>query len=372
MTVFAADDLPRLDRPQDLKTQVEQVLREAILKRQFPGDRLPTEVELAEQLGVSRETVRRAAETLQREGLLIKYRRRGTFTRVPTHLEHPLAPPSTLIGYLQADYVVAEGEEAATRSVSGLMLQGTLDEVGHSGFEAVVRRAPHIQLGKVFQRLTEQVRLRGAIFASFGEEKILRRAAGLGIPLVLLDHDLHLPQINSVREDSFGGARLAVRHLADWGHRRIAFANWHRTELNPWRLMGYRQGLRDACRTRRRSWELEAELTESGARQIVASLLALHPMPTALLCFNNTLARLVIDELRRQGQRVPEDISVMGGGGEEMPGLTCHQADWYQIGRLAAQILLRAIADPDHAPEHLLVPHTLRQGATTAKPMAET
>ena len=75
--------VPRIDRPLSLVAQVEQILRQAIAEGRFPGDRLPTEVELAEQLGVSRETVRRAAETLQREGLLVKIRRKGTFTHFP-------------------------------------------------------------------------------------------------------------------------------------------------------------------------------------------------------------------------------------------------------------------------------------------------
>src|SRR5207247_7762867 len=110
-----------------------------------------------------------------------------------------------------------------------------------------------------FQRLTQSVKLRGLIFASYGEEKLIRHVASLGLPTVLLDHDLPLPKISTVRDDSLEGARLAVRHLAELGHRCIAFANWHRTDLNPWKLMGYRQGLRDAKLPRRRAWEFSPE-----------------------------------------------------------------------------------------------------------------
>jgi DNA-binding LacI/PurR family transcriptional regulator len=49
--------------------------------------------------------------------------------------------------------------------------------------------------------------------------------------------------------------------------------------------------------------------------------------------------------------------------------ITCHQADWYQVGRTAVQVLLRAVTNPTgHTPEHLLLPHALRVGATTAPP----
>ncbi|MGE3809275.1 MAG: GntR family transcriptional regulator, partial [Gemmataceae bacterium] len=360
--------LDRLDRPPSLVAQVEQRLREAIKDGVFAGDKLPTEVELAEQLGVSRETVRRAAEALQREGLLIKFRRRGTFTKLPAGMPARLQPAeSTLIGYLQADYHAGGGEEAVTRRTSALMLQGAMEEAGRTGFDLVVRRAPHTKVGQAFQNLSARCRLRGVIFASYGEEKLLRRVTGLGLPTVLLDHDLHLPQISSIRDDSFEGARQAIHYLADLGHRRIAFANWHRTDLNPWRLMGYRQGLRDKKLTRRRTWELQAELTEAGARHLVDELMTLSPKPSAVFCFNNTQARLVIEVLQRRGLQVPDDISVMGGGGELVPGLSCHECDWYDIGKQAVAILIRSIEEPGHKPEHHLVVPILEPGKTTAK-----
>jgi LacI family transcriptional regulator len=351
-----------------LVAQVEQLLRQALAEERWAGGRLPTEIELAEQLGVSRETVRLAAETLQREGLLVKIRRKGTFTR--STRETLQLPPveSTLVGYLQADYPAAEGqEEAVTRAISGLMLQGALEEAGRAGLQLVVQHAPPMQLRSAFQHLHQHTRLRGVIFASCGEEKLLRGAAGLGLPTVLLDHELHLPPISSLRDDSFEGARLAVQYLAGLGHRRIAFAQWRRTDLNPWRLAGYRQGLRDAGLTRRRQWEIPVELTESGAAQVVEQWLRLTPRPTALYCFNNTLARFVHAELLRQGVDVPGDVSVMGGGGEEVPDLTCHQSDWHHMGQTAVRMLLRALADPErYVPEHHLSPHTLRVGLTTA------
>jgi DNA-binding LacI/PurR family transcriptional regulator len=89
-----------------------------------------------------------------------------------------------------------------------------------------------------------------------------------------------------------------------------------------------------------------------------------------VLCFNNTLARLFYEELRRRGYQVPGDFSVVGGGGEEVAGLTCNQVDWFRMGGYAVQILLRALAPGTHPPEHYLYPHTLRGGQTTAAPEA--
>ena len=84
---------------------------------------------------------------------------------------------------------------------------------------------------------------------------------------------------------------------------------------------------------------------------------------------NDTVASFAVTELRRRGMGVPEDMSVLRAGGEDVPGVTCHQTGWYLLGRTAVQILLRASADPEWSnTEHLLSPHTLRTGLTTAAP----
>jgi GntR family transcriptional regulator len=46
-----------------------------------PGAKMPTELELAEQYGVARNTVRRAVAELVSENLLIVMRGRGTFVK---------------------------------------------------------------------------------------------------------------------------------------------------------------------------------------------------------------------------------------------------------------------------------------------------
>jgi len=359
------ENFGRLERPLSLTLQVEQLLRRSIAEGKFADGKLPTEMELAEQLGVSRETVRLAAENLQREGLLVKIRRKGTFTQMRRLPEELPLRASKLIGYLHAQYQAAEGQvEEVSRVVSGLMMQGALEEASSAGNRLLAHHAAHTQIGKGFRELHQEHRLGGVIFASYGEEKLLKRVASLGLPTVLLDHDLHLPGIHSVRDDSSQGARDAITYLAALNHRRIAYVNWRQVELNPWRLQGYRQGLKDAGLRRQVSLEWSVEVTRAGAKQAVDLYLNHSPRPTALYCFNNTLAKILIEELATVGVKTPDDVSIMGGGGEMVPSLTCHQTDWHEIGRLAVRVLHQAMRSPEGLSQHLLVPHTIREGGS--------
>ena len=156
----------RLERPQSLLVQVEQALRRAIAEQAFPEGKLPTEVELAETFGVSRETVRRAADVLQREGLLTKYRRRGTLVRsetpAVTRLDSPLTTTAP-IAYVQADYRTGDERpsddlgDQATAGLGAHMLQGAIDEAG--GDHARVgddQRAPEPQGGRELAHALER------------------------------------------------------------------------------------------------------------------------------------------------------------------------------------------------------------------------
>lgn len=64
--------------------QIEEWIRALIERGKLkPGDAIPTEAELVEQLGVSRLTVRQALNNLTHEGLLIRKRAKGTFVAPP-------------------------------------------------------------------------------------------------------------------------------------------------------------------------------------------------------------------------------------------------------------------------------------------------
>jgi GntR family transcriptional regulator len=88
--------LPRLGNG-SLTAQTTDTLLEAILARQFPNNRLPPEPTLAEQLGVSRTTIRAALQSLERLGVLSRAPGRGTIVR--SHVGRGSIALQRLIGF---------------------------------------------------------------------------------------------------------------------------------------------------------------------------------------------------------------------------------------------------------------------------------
>jgi LacI family transcriptional regulator len=105
--------------------------------------------------------------------------------------------------------------------------------------------------------------------------------------------------------------------------------------------------------------------------EAVDQLMEMSPRPTAILCFNNTFASYLIDAAARRGLAVPDDLSVIGAGGERVVGLTCNQLDWNKLGSEAARILQQSIAAGDeYQPEHCLMQYQLEPGRTTGPPIS--
>ena len=82
MATLLSQFLPKLDESSALPLyqQLQRGLRDALDKRVLgPDDALPPERDLAEELAVSRITVRKAIDALVDEGLLIRRQGAGTF-----------------------------------------------------------------------------------------------------------------------------------------------------------------------------------------------------------------------------------------------------------------------------------------------------
>lgn len=81
------------DDPRQASQQIANMLRAAILTRKLaPGDKLPSQPELANRYGVARETIKRALEALRNERLIVTRQGSGAFVRAQTQRPVELRP----------------------------------------------------------------------------------------------------------------------------------------------------------------------------------------------------------------------------------------------------------------------------------------
>lgn len=228
--------------------------------------------------------------------------------------------------------------------------QGILDGLAGSPFELVVRpcdrRSPSF-LGDM-RAFVERQKLGGVVlFPSVSEDQ--------GLAELLKALDCPYVRIGSVALDDPGsrlvthdwiGAAEAARHLAGFGHRRIAhihgplsFRSAHE------RRRGFAEALTAAGLELAPEFVLEAGYTFDTGRAAAERLLAMQPRPTAIFAGNDEMALGVYSAARDAGLAVPDELSIVGFDDSPMasrvwPPMTSVRMPVRDMGRIAAGLLL--------------------------------
>ena len=168
-------------------------------------------------------------------------------------------------------------------------------------------------------------------------------------PIVSTGRALQTRTALGFKTDNEYGAWLAVRHLVELGHRRIAFisgpANNHDADE---RLAGYRRALTEAQIDIDPALVVEGNYHEASGMMAMNRLFDTHQQFTAVFAANDLTAYGARLALYRKGIRVPDDISLVGfddlpGSSYTTPPLTTVRQPLYDMGRIATQALLRLI-----------------------------
>lgn len=187
-------------------------------------------------------------------------------------------------------------------------------------------------------------------------------------PIVSTGRELDTPHALGFRMNNEHGAWLAVKHLIDLGHRRIAFVSGPPTNMDAEdRLQGYRRALEEARISFDPRLVVEGNFHEESGLHAVNHLLDTKTSFTAVFAANDLSAYGVRLALYRKGIRVPEDISLVGfddlhGSEYTTPPLTTVRQPLYDIGLTATNALLRLIngerVTPRVPPVELIVRET--------------
>jgi LacI family transcriptional regulator len=190
-------------------------------------------------------------------------------------------------------------------------------------------------------------------------------------PIVSTGRNLHTKNAIGFKIDNEYGAHLAVRHLIELGHRRIAFVSGPANHTDAMeRLAGYRRALMEADIPLDQNLIAEGNFHEASGLMAVNRLFETQQQFTAVFAANDLSAYGVRLGLYRKGVRVPDDISLVGfddlpGSAFTAPPLTTVHQPIYDLGRTATTALLGLIngetASGDVAPVELVVRETTRR-----------
>jgi len=177
------------------------------------------------------------------------------------------------------------------------------------------------------------------------------------LPIVLINCPIY-PY--SVTSDNGGGARKAVEHLFQLGHRRIAYIGNRKSHLsNLNRMNGYKAVLQEHDIPVDSQLIVDGNGELAGAAEPLRHLMALPQRPTAIFCFNDLTAIGVIHALKEAGIQVPQDCSVVGFDNLEMgayycPPLTTVQQPRFELGQHAMRMLLKLCQGRDDIEPEIL------------------
>ncbi|MCG8970288.1 substrate-binding domain-containing protein [Streptomyces sp. CL12-4] len=328
----------------DLKfRQLARELRERIRQGTWPADsRLPTEKQLAESSRTSVSTVRRAVDELVAEGLVVRRQGSGTFVLPP---DAP-GPNRALVGVVVPDTAfyyprVLQGIEE-TLSAAGARLL-----LACSGYDQE-RESKDLQ--DMFDAGVDGLLVVPTLTGPEAAEHYLARLAALPVPAVLVERrGTSLGDTNEyVCTHHEAGAYDAVRHLAALGHRAIGLALRDPSPTAAPVAEGFRQATAELDCTTTEFRATREEWSPATADRCLAALRAAGV--SAVVCFGDRQAAMLVGAARRAGLTVPGDLALVAYDDEIADladiSLTAVAPPKHLLGITAAETLLRRLDNP--------------------------
>lgn len=329
-----------------------------------PGDRLPTEPQLTEMLGVSRITVRRAVSELEARGLLKKVQGSGTFLTAPASRSLPLSSIPLII----------PGDRTDSALLS--LIQGAGECLAQFDCRVVSYFAHYG--GEDEKKILTQLYAEGArcVMVFPADDRVNRhlfpQLERQGMEIVYLGRKPTYASGSFVGPDDVSGGYQAVSHLISRGYSRIAFlsaspaATAHSISG---RLLGYRQALEENGLPFDQSYVRCVEDGESFA-DVLAQLMALQPRPDAFFCVNDITAVELMYRLEPYQLPGRPRTAVIGFDNssilKSLPfSLSTIEQSFYSMGYEAAGIAAGILTDKPSCAIHKILPVKLIIGQTT-------
>jgi LacI family transcriptional regulator len=258
------------------------------------------------------------------------------------------------------------------------MVRGIEDRLGGGGYTALIANTDNDPERE--RRDWEAMRDRqvdGIITATArSHHAVIDDMVASNVAVVLVNRRLAGQPIAAAVADDRRGIRLAVEHLVELGHRRIAHvAGPLDMSTGRDRHDGFIDAMRASGLEANPDLIVSAEtFTEAPGARACRELLGRGVPLTAIVAGNDLIALGCYDVLAERGIECPDEVSVVGFNdmpfaGRFHPPLTTVRIHHYAIGAAAGELMLEQLTDPDAEPrQELLEPELVARGSTAPPP----
>ena len=346
----------------------QHLLDEVSSGRLSSAEPLPSENVLATTFGVCRNTVRRAFEDLEKQGIIRRIRGKGTFLKRSPNAS---TRPSQLAVYA---LILPE----LRRSLYPSLIRGFGQSAGEMTRQVMVCQSGndiYKQADIILQVMDKKVEGVAMVPTTLPATPAyhVRMLQQSGIAVVFCHRGIPEVQAPCVTWDWQEVGRLAANTLLSYGHRRIGMISPMRYRVPE----AYWRGLKEAMEIA--AVELPEENLDMGSsenvRAALEGMLSRSPRISALFCNDEQCAEELYLWALDQGLRVPGDLSIICAGDAAREGaiarrLACVSIDESQLGQKAAELLqeINSGMRPMQDAETVHVPLSVSEGDTVAQP----
>lgn len=355
----------------------ERMKNDISLGNYTPGYRFPPEIDLARQLGISRNTLRSALKKLETENLLVRIKSKGTFV-APYHEG----------SFTRHRLLVLSQVNSNLYNPCHYIMPGMIREAIHQGYEL-----ENCDIDIFINYTEEQIRnfirenrITGIIVISSGfrgDENIIKALTAQEIPIILTHgyfRDYQITNWPTIYCDIQAGWEAAVRYLVRLGHRKIITTNfiYSNRMVRQWPRSKYLELLESLEVDADESLIVDIEHFDHEAlkAKLTRVFRSSSEMPTAVLCYSDFQAPTVYRVLEDFNLRIPQDVAVMGFCGAPdgkfmSPPLSTIDLNYQNIGRKTIEVMAASSQwfDPRQseykAPPLIKCPFRLEERAST-------
>lgn len=318
---------------------------------------IPPEMQLQKDYDVSRHTIRQAISQLVNEGFLKKEQGSGTYVDNKFKQSKNLSKKNKTIGVITtylSDYIfpsIIRGiEKKLSEQGYSVLISSTNNDFGQER-ECLYKMINHGVDGLIVEPTrSNQYNPNLALYVSLREQ---------GIPVVMINaiyEEIDTPYI--CLDDSRGGF-LAAEHLITNNHKRIIIVTKIDDLQGKYRMKGFIK----ACEQYKIPINIEDIITyETKNSEVlpdkILNQVISHPDITGIVCYNDQIARNLINKLSESDISVPSDISIVSNDNSYLSTigdikLTSINHPKECMGEDAAQWIIQAIKD-NKTPDSIL------------------